>query len=577
MTLARSSQKVVKQPERRSLSRSSRSMGVYLRAGRGAGKSRLLGRLIAMQDFLAGFPQVIFDPIGATIDNFLDKVMWFLHDFPELEPDPIWDRIIYVDMSGKGSSIVPWPLYYRLGTERSLLEIAERYLQTIIKSNPDLFHAQVLGWPPLHRIGDYCGIVLSALGYQITEAEDLLDSPEAWQAAGRFAQAEQVSPEAKRAVAYFRNKYIPMREADRARLTTPFLDKIFTFSLDDTFRAMFGATEPGIKWNEVVQRKQTVLLDFRREQDEEMRRFKMLWAFDYLYSWIKTRGRQDATPFGVIIDEFAHMTQQVVSGKNPLAQELDEFINVYMRQHTIWFSCAHQELYQIDEQLRNTLLSLGTYIFGSTSSMAAAREMADAMFFRNPWSVKHWRARWGRTTAHGPLEIIDFEPEFMPLEEQTELFAQRIKRLGHFQFLLRPALAEGHIGSAVLPLTIRDVDRDKETGEYQFPDTDLVARLRSALAKQSGIPLARLLSEQEARIPPALLEKPVRRIPSQTNEQRAAQRTRAKPPASEGSGRKLPQRTDAQPEQERQQAPETPQTHPVPRSGANGRRRYRVS
>jgi hypothetical protein len=172
-------------------------------------------------------------------------------------------------------------------------------------------------------------------------------------------------------VSFFRNDYIPMREADRSRLTTPFMDKIFPFPLDPTLRAMFGAEKPGINWNDVVKRKQTVLLDFRREQNEEMCRSKMLWAFDYLYEWIKTRGRQDENPFGVIIDEFAHMTQQVAGGTNPLAKELDEFINVYMRQHTIWFTTAHQELYQIDEQLRNTLLSLGTYILGSTSSMAA--------------------------------------------------------------------------------------------------------------------------------------------------------------------------------------------------------------
>jgi hypothetical protein len=92
----------------------------------------------------------------------------------------------------------------------------------------------------------------------------------------------------------------------------------------------------------------------------------------------------------------------------------------------------------------------------------------------------------------------------MNLEEQTELFAQRIKQLGRCQFLLRPAIAEGHIGSAVLPLTIRDLDRDKETGEYQFPDIPLMQRLRAALAKHSGTPIARLLQEQDARIPQAL-------------------------------------------------------------------------
>jgi hypothetical protein len=272
MTLQWSSQAVVKSPERRSLSRSSRSMGIYVLGGRGAGKSRLLGRKIAMQDYLAGFPQVIFDPIGATIDNFLDKVTRFLQYLPATDRNLFWDRITYVDMSGKGGSITPFPLYYRIGTERSLLEVAERYLQTIIKSNPALFQAQVLGWPPLHRIGVYTGMILSALGYQITEAEDLLRHPEQWET--RFREAEARYREAAPAATFFRDEYIPMRQQDRARLYTPFLDKIFTFNLDPSLRAMFGATTPGIKWDAVVQRKQTVLLDFRREQDEEMHRSK---------------------------------------------------------------------------------------------------------------------------------------------------------------------------------------------------------------------------------------------------------------------------------------------------------------
>jgi hypothetical protein len=498
MTLARSSQGGMAKQHRHALSRSSRSMGIYLLASRGTGKSRLLGRKIAMQDYLAGFPQVVFDPVGATIDNFLDKVTRFLQEIPASLHSRFWDRIVYVDMSGKGGVVTPFPLYYRLGTERSLLEISERYLQTIIKSNPALFQAQVLGWPPLHRIGVYTGMVLAALGYQITEAAELLARPEQWES--RFHEALARYPEAQPAVAFFRTEYIPMRDADRSRLTTPFLDKIFTFSLDPTLRAMFGATEPGIKWDDVANKGQTVLLDFRREQDEEMRRFKLLWAFSYLYEWIKTRGRRDEQPFGLIIDEFAHMTQQVLSGDNPLAKELDEFINVYMRQHTIWLTVAHQELYQIDEQLRNTLLSLGTYILGSTTSMAAARELADTLFSRDPTWVKHYRRVWGRQYQHSPLEIIDHEPEFMPLAEQTELFAQRITRLGRFQFLLRPAIAEGHIGSAVLPLTIQDVDRDKETGAYQFPETNLMQRLRAALVKHAGIPVIRLLQEQEARL-----------------------------------------------------------------------------
>jgi len=233
-------------------------------------------------------------------------------------------------------------------------------------------------------------------------------------------------------------------------------------------------------------------------------------------------------------------------------------VHVYMRQHTIWFTAAHQELYQIDDQLRNTMLSLGTYILGATSSIESARTLADALFSRDPWWVKHWRAVWGRPTR-GLLEVIAEEPEFMPLEEQTELFAQRIKTLGRFQFLLRPALAEGQIGDTVLPLSISDLDRDKETGQYQFPDSDLIHRLRAALAKQAGIPITQLLKEQEHRVPRALPAQPMHLIPAQprqirsrTNGHQRQQHARLRPTAKE----------DRQPQAESVPAPVSPPEPP---------------
>jgi hypothetical protein len=476
-------------------------MGMYILGARGSGKSRLSGRVIAWQDYRAEIPLVIIDPLGGTIDNFLDKLIRFLQYVHPAKHSTYWSRIRYVDMSGRDGIITPFPLYYKLGNERSLREVAERYLQVILKSNPSLLNAQVQGWPPLHHIGVQTGMILAALGCQITEAADLLRNPEQWQS--RFTQAEQRYPEVAPAVAFFRDEFIPMREQDRRRLSNPFLDKIFPFTLDPHLKAMFGSNTPGINWQEVEREKQTVLLDFRYEQDPEMRRFKLLWVFSSLYEHIKFRGRSPR-PLAVLIDEISALTQKIMSGENPLAHELDEFINQYMRGHNIWLSCVHQELHQIDEHLRNTLLSLGTYIIGGTSSMDSARLLADALFLRDPFRVKHRRNVWmsGGSLYGRPLApyVVDTEPEFMPLEEQKELFAQRVKKLGLFQFLLRPALSEGSIGSEVLPLSIRNVDCDPLTGRAVFPDAEVVARLRSLLAAKSGIPLATLLAEQEARL-----------------------------------------------------------------------------
>jgi hypothetical protein len=350
-------------------------------------------------------------------------------------------------------------------------------------------------------------MVLASLDLQITSAERLLRNPE--QYLSRLTLAQDRYPELAPVLAFFKDEYIPMREADRARLTTPFMDKIFSFTLDAHLKAMFGSNTPGIDWQEVERKRQTVLLDFRSEQDPEMRRFKLLWAFSNLYEHIKLRGRSPR-PLAVLIDEIPALMQKVFSGDNPLAQELDAFINQYMRAHNIWLTCVHQELHQIDEQFRNTLLSLGTYILGATSSMESARLLADALFLRDPYWVKHIRKSVTSLSNFRapPTLLISEEPEFMPLIEQRELFAQRIKKLGLFEFLLRPALGEGSIGSAVLPLSIHNIDRDPITGESVFPDQHVLARLRSILAARSGIPIATLLTEQDTRLRQGALQEP---------------------------------------------------------------------
>jgi hypothetical protein len=70
-----------------------------------------------------------------------------------------------------------------------------------------------------------------------------------------------------------------------------------------------------------------------------------------------------------------------------------------------------------------------------------------------------------------------------------------------FEFLLRPAIREGEVSHAVIPITIANLDRDAETGEYQFPNSERVSLLRGALAAQSGIPAATILKELASCLP----------------------------------------------------------------------------
>src|SRR5690242_20274697 len=65
------------------ISDEARRLGIHLMGGPGSGKSRLAGRLICFNDFLRGAPQVIIDPVGGTIDNFLDRFICLPHEWQE--------------------------------------------------------------------------------------------------------------------------------------------------------------------------------------------------------------------------------------------------------------------------------------------------------------------------------------------------------------------------------------------------------------------------------------------------------------------------------------------------------------
>jgi hypothetical protein len=102
-------------PEKKTLTlpHSARAMGIYILGARGSGKSRFSARVLAWQDYRSEIPLVIIDPLGRTIDNFLDKLFRFLQYVHPSKHSRYWSRVRYVDMSGKTGVITPFPLYYR--------------------------------------------------------------------------------------------------------------------------------------------------------------------------------------------------------------------------------------------------------------------------------------------------------------------------------------------------------------------------------------------------------------------------------------------------------------------------------
>ena len=178
-------------------SSSARQLGNHIAASRGSGKSRLMGRIIAFLDFIRQVPSVIIDPHGGTIDNFLDRMM----RLPRLYQEMLWDRVIYVDMSGHWGYVVPFPFYYQLGNE-SWFENSQRYLDVVYKLDTHLQSASIQGWNPLWLTGTVAGMVLSALNLQLTELKDLLTRPLAWNE--QLYKVQKEYPELSYAVGYLR-------------------------------------------------------------------------------------------------------------------------------------------------------------------------------------------------------------------------------------------------------------------------------------------------------------------------------------------------------------------------------------
>lgn len=460
-----------------------RSMGIHLQAGKGSGKSRLMGRVLAWLDFVRGIPLVILDPNGPSIDNFLDK----LTRLPREQQERLWKRVRYVDMSGKSGYVTPFPLYYRLGNE-SLYEISQRYLDVIRKIDPWLQSASVEGWNPLWRIGTYTGMVLAALGYQITEAERLLHSPQEWDS--RFSQALAAYPEVQPAVAFFTEQYTQWNDQTREKRTDAFRNKIAVFRLDPAMQAMFGTAHNRIDWEQVVEQRSAVLLDFRHELDLERRRFKMLWAFSYLLDFIKHRGPGRHRPISLIVDELTALLNTQALTTSVFAADLDELINVIARNYMVWLTIAHQELYQLDERMQKTLLTMGTQIFGASADVDAALALARHLFPIDPYQVKRYEPVYAG--VFGVPEVIDHRPIEFTIEEQQYLKAYELKNQRKFRFLVRPATAEGDIHTTLYPISIEHIDHNLWVNEA------LVAEARACLSRRCGVPIAEVCTEIQA-------------------------------------------------------------------------------
>lgn len=451
-----------------------RPRGVGIHAGSGSGKSAMLGKSLCLQDFLRGLPQVVFDPHGPLIDNFLLSVAGLPYDARR----ELWKRIRYVDLSGKGERVTPFPLLYRLADE-SLRDAADRFLEALRKVNPQLARAPILGYPAIVRVGRPVLMILTALHEPVTAAESLLQYPEAWEE--RIGRAMIEYPELEAAGAYLRGEYHSLKPAERQSLTRSFLVEIAPFALDPTMRDMFSSAAGRIDLGEVEAERQVVLLDARRETNTFRRAFKTRWVYEWFLSYIKSRGTAYTLPIGLVIDELTELTNQVSLDVDLFARDLDELINVYARNYGIWLTLAHQEMFQLSVGVQQSLLTMGTQVFGVTADFEAAQRTAQQFFGIDPYSVKRIENIYG-----GPYSsVVEKREAFMPLDEQVLLGAQRLMALQPFEFLVKRKDS---------PRLHKTSLRVLLSTPWPSDNAAALAYIREQLSMRSGVPRAELMT-----------------------------------------------------------------------------------
>ena len=452
----------------------------------GSGKSRFLGRVLCWLRFRYCHPQVILDPTGGTIDNFFDKLI----RLPRERQEQLWPRVRYVDMSGKGGYVVPFPLYHPLSPNDSLFDVSQRFLEVVRRMDVHLDKAPILGLNALATISTYTGMLLTALGYQITEAESLIRRPEEWE--GRLERALSITPEVQPAVEFFRD-YIK-NPKERARQSNTFLTKIMPFIAEPTMRAMFGASEPGIDWDEAVKKGYTVCLDFSKELNAERRRFKLLWCFRSLTDYFKLRGAAGRKqPVGFVIDEVTQLLGFGAGEQSVMAEDIEELVSVVARNYGVAPLCiAHQNLPQLNsERIQKALMTMGTQMIGVQSDPESALLLAQYFHRYDPYLVKRYEPVW-MSDMFGPF-VVDHRPVDFTLEEQATLNSYGFMNLGRFQFIVRPAVGEGDKQGQLRRVSIARFD----PGIY--PNAEWGTHARQLLMQRDGRPVEEVLGAIDSR------------------------------------------------------------------------------
>jgi len=489
------------------LSQAALKLGTHIVGGVGSGKSRLLGRIFAWLVLLLKQSGVILDPTGGVVDNLFDKIF----RLPPSYQTALWQRIIYITPGNK-ESLFPTHLSYRLRTDDTLAEMANRFPAVLKRQDPNLHEAPILGWNSLYECLLYAGQIAAAKGLQLDFMAHLIEHPGHYKDLLREALAEH--PQLQPAVAYFRALMDPSAGSLRERKTGSAKTKLLPFLADPIRMATYAAKENLLNWPCLLAQRKLILIDYRYQLDADNLQFDMLWHFKGFIDAIKHRGMAGrGQEIMLILDEVTAMLgQRTHDGHSLLAEDLQELISRLGRAYGVNTVIAHQGLFQVAEGIQNLLMGMGNQLIGQLSNPDDAVRVARQFMRYDPYQVKKTEKVWH--TIH-PLPILSYfggpeypypavidtrTVEFTP-DEQLLQWVNKILDLDRFQFLAQVATGEGGKRGLIKKITIANLDKN------QYPNEVILAPLRQALARRDGIPVQKLLAQIQANRIEVLPEK----------------------------------------------------------------------
>lgn len=510
---------------------SSRGMGVRVVAGKGSGKSRLIGRTLVFQDFARRIPTIVIDPTQSLLNNVLDKVL----RLPIHVQKEAYKRIRYVNLTGQEDTkgvmrVVPFPLLYKA---RTPFEAAQRFTDVIERADPFLRGAPMLGIEALRNIATDVGSVLYALGWQYSEAEKLIFHARDYQ--GLIEKAAEQYPDIEPSVDYLLHTFPSFAKQEQLMRTSSFLSRTQRFSRDEISRAIYCAHAPAFSWQEMVDDKLLVLFDVSRVPTSQ-RKFAMLWIYHSFIDWVRLEGGLARfEPISLVIDELTNMLGNPADTMDPVAEDLRELLDVIARNYRLWVTVLHQEENQVSRQVQQRLDGIGTQIVGVTSDPDSALKLARRYVKYDPYKKKKEEPIYGSESytefsdpflfPYGEHKnrhiVIDHRPVEFTIEEQLELNSRRFLELEQSRFKIGTAYREGS-----LPTALSDLDTSHiEPGKY--PQEYLLSYVRANLIERNGLPVQDVIGEITGRGKARERERHVAEAPLPVSERRVPRKSRS--------------------------------------------------